>query len=162
ESDKSDSGSSFSMQSPWGTIKILDLGLARLQQPNWKSATNQLTVLAGNSVMQGTPDYLAPEQALNFHAADIRADIYSLGCTLYLLMAGEPPFGSGPLSQKLMRHQQAEPPRVDKVRNDVPAEVVKALAKMLAKQPGERYQTPGEVAQALTGPAAVGQPPSGL
>jgi serine/threonine-protein kinase len=160
ESEKSDSGSSFSMQSPWGTIKILDLGLARLQQPNWKSNTQQLTVLAGNSVMQGTPDYLAPEQALNFHAADIRADIYSLGCTLYFLLAAEPPFSGGALTQKLMRHQQVEAPRIDKARDDVPAEVVKVLARMLAKQPGDRYQTPGEVAHALTGPAAVGQAPA--
>jgi serine/threonine protein kinase len=132
-----------------GLVKILDLGLARLQQPARESRTSNLTVIAGNSAMQGTPDYLAPEQAIDFHSADIRADIYSLGCTFYFLLTAQPPFGGGSLSQKLIRHHQAEAAPVEKVRPGVPSGVSAVIRKMLAKQPAERYQTPGEVAEAL-------------
>lgn len=132
-----------------GIIKILDLGLARLQQPMASSRTSNLTVIGGNAALQGTPDYLAPEQALDFHNVDIRADIYSLGCTFYYLLAAQPPFGTGSLSQKLIRHQQAEAQPIEKLREDVPPEVARILQKMLAKRPPERYQTPGEVAKEL-------------
>ena len=71
----------------------------------------------------GTVDYQAPEQALDFHRADIRADIYSLGCTFFYLLTGKPPFGSGPLALKLMRHQQATPPSLKERRADVPDEL---------------------------------------
>src|SRR5262249_29595825 len=64
-----------------GTVKILDLGLARLRQPGQSRTANITIAAGGKQVMQGTPDYMAPEQALDFHAADIRSDIYSLGCT---------------------------------------------------------------------------------
>jgi serine/threonine protein kinase len=132
-----------------GQIKLLDLGLARLQQPPADSKTHNLTVVAGTSVMLGTPDYMAPEQALDLHSADIRADIYSLGCTLYFLLAGQPPFGSGSLAEKLMKHQQAEPRAIQEIRPDLPAKLSLIAQKMLAKRPGDRYQTPGEVARAL-------------
>jgi serine/threonine protein kinase len=132
------------------TVKILDLGLARLEKPVAGSRTQQLTVLAGNAALQGTPDYLAPEQALDFHAADIRADIYSLGCTLFFLLTGQPPFPGGTLPQKLLRHQQAEPPDITNTRTDLPADVPAILRKMLAKSPDDRYQTPGELADALS------------
>jgi len=130
-------------------VKILDLGLARLEKPVAGSRTHQLTVLAGNAALQGTPDYLAPEQALDFHAADIRADVYSLGCTFFFLLTGQPPFPGGTLPQKLMRHQMAEPPDVAAVRSDLPPGVPAILGKMLAKKPEDRYQTPGEVAEDL-------------
>jgi serine/threonine-protein kinase len=130
-------------------VKILDLGLARLDKPVAGSRTHQLTVLAGNAALQGTPDYLAPEQALDFHAADIRADVYSLGCTLYFLLTAQPPFPGGTLPQKLMRHQMAEPPDIAAVRTDVPPGIPAILTKMLAKKPEDRYQTPAEVAEAL-------------
>src|SRR5262249_18370628 len=87
-----------------GTIKILDLGLARWKQRAGGSTTGNLTVLGGASLMQGTPDYMAPEQALDFHSADIRSDLYSLGCTLYFLLAGQPPFPEGSLAEKLIKH----------------------------------------------------------
>ena len=99
--------------------------------------------------MQGTPDYMAPEQALDFHSADTRADIYSLGCTFFYLLAGKPLFGGGSLAEKLMKHQHGEPPPLRQVRPDAPAELDAILQKMLAKKPGNRYQSPGEVALAL-------------
>jgi serine/threonine protein kinase len=135
--------------SEFGLVKILDLGLARLQQPAEGSRTRNLTLLAGNQVMQGTPDYMAPEQALDFHSADIRADIYSLGCTLYFLLAGKPPF-EGTLHEKLLKHQTAEPAHITSVRGDVPAGLLPIMRKMLAKRPPDRYQTPGELARDLT------------
>jgi len=136
---------------PYGLIKILDLGLARLQEAAPDSRSANLTLVSGPSVMQGTPDYMAPEQALDFHAADIRADIYSLGCTLFFLLTGRPPFAGASLAQKLLKHQQAEPPAVEKIRADIPPALVGVLGKMLAKQPADRFQTPGDVARALTG-----------
>lgn len=93
--------------------------------------------------------YLPPEQALDFHGADIRADIYSLGCTFYYLLTGQPPFAGGTMAQKLIKHQQAEPPPIDAIRSDLPAGLSEVLRKMLAKRPDDRYQTPAEVAQAL-------------
>jgi serine/threonine protein kinase len=130
-------------------IKILDLGLARLQYHPIGSSTANLTLASGKGVTQGTPDYMSPEQALDFHGADIRSDIYSLGCTLYYLLAGQPPFGGGALTEKLMRHQMKEPPPLSQHRADLPAGLTPILNRMLAKQPADRYQTPGEVAQAL-------------
>jgi serine/threonine protein kinase len=132
-----------------GVIKILDLGLARLQQPARGSSTKNLTVLTGNSVMQGTPDYMSPEQALDFHTADTRADIYSLGCTFFYLLTGQPPFGSATLHEKLLKHQTAPPPPLDQFRKDVPQPVAEVVRKMLAKRPSDRFQVPGDVAQAL-------------
>jgi serine/threonine protein kinase len=132
-----------------GLVKILDLGLARMQQPSANGRTNNLTMLSGHAVTQGTPDYMAPEQALDFHSADTRADIYSLGCTLFFLLTGVPPFAGGNLAEKLMSHQQAEPPLAG-LNGKVPPGVVSILRQMLAKSPGERFQTPGAVADALT------------
>src|SRR5262249_14372399 len=80
-------------------------------------------------------------------------DIYSLGCTFYFLLTGQPPFGSGSVTQKLMRHQQAEATPIEKMRLGLPPGLPPILNKMLAKNPGDRYQTPGEVAAAI---AALG------
>ena len=137
-----------------GVVKILDLGLARLREPAASSRTKNLTVLAGNSVMLGTPDFMAPEQAIDFHRADIRSDIYSLGCTFYFLLTGRPPY-SGSLTQKLTRHQQGDIPSAE-VLEQHPA-VADVLRKMLAKKPDERYQTPAAVVDAL---AKVGSGPA--
>jgi serine/threonine-protein kinase len=133
----------------YGTVKILDLGLARLQQPAKGSATKNLTVLSGNAIMQGTPDYMSPEQALDFHTADTRADIYSLGCTFFYLLTGQPPFSGATLAEKLLKHQTAPPPPLEDFRKDVPPPVAEIVRKMLAKRPPDRFQVPGEVAQAL-------------
>lgn len=148
----SGNSSKKTIQSALGTstqVKILDLGLARLQQPAATSKTKNLTVLAGNSLMLGTPDYLAPEQAIDFHSADIRSDIYSLGCTFYFLLTGQPPFPGGGLNQKLIRHQQEKPPSLEAARKDLPHGLSAIVEKMLAKHPDDRYQTPGEVVQAM-------------
>jgi serine/threonine-protein kinase len=132
-----------------GVIKILDLGLARLHRPANGELTNNLTTT--NPVMMGTLDYMAPEQALDFHAADIRADIYSLGCTFYYLLTAQAPFPDGTLAQKLMRHQQTEPVPVEKLQPAVPAGVAAVVRRMMAKQPQLRFQVPGEIVAALCG-----------
>jgi serine/threonine protein kinase len=104
---------------------------------------------ATDTSMVGTADYLAPEQARNSNLADIRSDIYSLGCTLYFLLTGQPPFPDGNLMQKIMRHQQAEPRPLSDFRADVPAGVTALLKRMLAKDPGQRFKTPISVAMSL-------------
>src|SRR5437763_1648030 len=106
----------------------------------------------------GTADYMAPEQARDSHTADIRADIYSLGCSLYSLLTGQLPFPEGDAIQKLMAHLTQAPRPVGELRPDVPPEVCAILERMMAKDPARRYQTPAEVAAALapfTHPAAA-------
>jgi len=145
---------------PSARVKILDLGLARLPRRQQSAAahedefaTSLLTPVG--SVMMGTPDFMAPEQAIDFHQVDIRADIYSLGCTFFFLLTGRPPFPGGSAFQKLMRHQQAPPPDVTTLRADLPAGLNAVLQRMLAKTPQDRYQTPAAVATALA-PFAAG------
>lgn len=94
-------------------------------------------------------DYLAPEQVLNSTEADPRSDIYSLGCTLYFLLVGTPPFGDGSISETLLKHQTAMPTPIDQLRPDVPKELAQICAKMMAKKPADRYQTAAEVVAAL-------------
>jgi serine/threonine protein kinase len=140
-----------------GLIKVADLGLARLPRTTNDEVTAALTggvqtsgtLTPQNAVLMGTADYLAPEQAVDFHAADIRADIYSLGCTLYYLLTGRPPFPATTLVEKVLRHQQAEPPDLKNLRSDVPDGLVAIARRTLAKRPADRYQTPGELADAL-------------
>ena len=100
-------------------------------------------------VLLGTPAYLAPEQARNARAADIRSDIYSLGCTFYFLLTGQPPFPGNSVMQKLFQHQKEEPKPIESFRSNVPPGLSAILKKMMAKQPAERYQTPGEIAKAM-------------
>jgi hypothetical protein len=99
----------------------------------------------------GTLDYVAPEQLRNAAAVDIRADVYSLGCTLYHLLAGEPPFAASgrDLADKIVAQLQQAPPPIRARRPDVPAELAAALDRLLAKDPAARYDTPAEVAAAL-------------
>ena len=100
-------------RSPWGTVKILDMGLARYCDPFTGQASTHLTQLG--SVM-GTPDFIAPEQARDSHGSDIRADLYSLGCTLYFLLTGQAPFPDGTMTDKLLQHQFDEPESLAAVR----------------------------------------------
>jgi hypothetical protein len=98
----------------------------------------------------GTPDYIAPEQAKDARSADVRADIYSLGCTLYFLLTGRVPFPDGTTLQKFIAHLEQTPRPVREVRPDVPAELEAVLARMMAKKPADRYQQPLDAANALT------------
>jgi serine/threonine protein kinase len=136
------------IRKPQATIvKILDLGIARLDPlTDPEQAAGSLT---RKGELLGTPDYIAPEQALDAHAVDTRADIYSLGCTLYFLLTARPPFVDGSLAQKLIWHQTIEPPAVEELRRDVPPELAAVVRRMMAKAPADRYPTPGEVASAL-------------
>src|SRR5262249_20431634 len=118
------------MVTPKGVVKILDFGLARLVVE--KRVGPGLT--AADAVM-GTPEYLAPEQALDARQADVRADIYSLGCTLYCLLAGQPPFPEGTAMQKVMAHLERQPRPLPEVRADVPAALWAVVERMLAKEP---------------------------
>ncbi|MGI9430458.1 MAG: serine/threonine protein kinase [Bythopirellula sp.] len=126
-----------------GVVKLLDMGLARIVDD-----TASLTIDNNENVL-GTADYLAPEQALNSHQADARADIYSLGCTLYFLLTGHPPFPEGSISERLMKHQVESPPSVLKDRPDIPPTLLHICEKMMAKKPEDRYQTAGDVATRL-------------
>jgi serine/threonine protein kinase len=128
-----------------GTVKVLDLGLALYQPGGESTVTQQLD----SNVVLGTADYLAPEQALNLHEVDGRADVYSLGATLYALLAGQPPFPKGTIGQKLMWHQMKEPEPINAVRPDVPAELAAVVTRMLAKKPEHRFPSMAEVVTAL-------------
>ena len=128
-------------------VKILDLGLALLATE--RSGTGELT---SSGEAMGTADYIAPEQAFDSHNVDIRADIYSLGCTLYKLLTGSTPF-SGPqyqsTMQKMLAHAQSPPPAANSLRPDIPDELFAVLERMMAKKPADRFQIPAEVAEAL-------------
>jgi DNA-directed RNA polymerase specialized sigma24 family protein len=101
-----------------------------------------------NAIM-GTPDYMAPDQAEDARNADIRADVYSLGCTLYYLLTGSVPFPAPTPLLKIVAHREQPPPSLRSARPEVPRELAAVVARMLAKKPEERYQTPAEVAAAL-------------
>ena len=124
-------------------VKVLDLGLALVTGDEKKAS---LTVAYDENVL-GTADYLAPEQAMNSHNVDGRADIYGLGCSLYYLLTGHPPFAEGTLPQRLMAHQKSPPPAISLDRPDAPSDLVQICMKMMAKKPANRYQTMQEVAQ---------------
>jgi WD40 repeat protein len=128
-----------------GTVKILDFGLARLAAEAGSAPGN---VTAQGTIL-GTVDYLAPEQADDARQADIRSDIYSLGCTLYHLLSGRPPFPKGTLVQKVMAHQERQPQSLLELRPDVPPDLLRVIERMMAKLPERRYQTPAEVCSAL-------------
>jgi serine/threonine protein kinase len=128
-------------------IKILDLGLARLEMD---PVPGEEITTTGQAM--GTADYIAPEQVEDTHSVDIRADIYSLGCTLYKLLAGQPPFAGpdypGPI-QKFWAHANKPVPPIAQFREDIPPRLAVVLERMLAKAPADRYATPAEVAAAI-------------
>jgi serine/threonine-protein kinase len=127
-------------------IRILDLGLARLCEDD--PAVARLGLTQEGAVM-GTADYMAPEQARDSRAVDIRSDIYSLGCTFYFALAGQVPFPGGTAIEKMLHHQLDEPAPLEKFRPDLPAPVSAILRRMMAKQATDRFQTPAEVAAAV-------------
>jgi serine/threonine protein kinase len=137
-----------------GVVKILDLGLARLTHDTDDNLTRQ-----NDENVLGTADYLAPEQALDSHTVDIRADIYSLGATFYYLLTGSPPFPEGSVAQKLIWHQNRMPRSIKSIRPEVPEEIVAIVERMMAKDPAQRFQTPAEVMAALAPWVATPIPP---
>lgn len=136
------------------SIKILDLGLALLDVDDQESLT-----LMYNERVMGTADYLSPEQAVNSHDVDHRADIYSLGCTLYYLLTGVPPFPEGTLAQRIAMHQSKEPRDIRALRPEVPLEVVKFCSRMMRKKPVNRYQNCRELVEDIDAWFATGQFP---
>lgn len=127
-----------------GLVKISDLGLARAEDPEVAESGSRLTK---EGLAVGTPDFVAPEQARNAQAADIRSDIYSLGCTFYYLLVGDVPYPGGTATEKMLKHNREPLPVLP--RDDVPKAVLDILKRMTAKNPAERYQTPQELVDAL-------------
>ncbi len=149
-----------------GQVKILDFGLARLAsetRADLAASSSPLPTggegpgvrgsehadLTNLGDIMGTPDYMAPEQAIDASQADIRADIYSVGAVLYYLLTGQKPFPSGVARANLVARRYAPPTPIGKVRNDLPAGLTAVIEKMMAKDLANRYQTPAEVVKAL-------------
>ncbi len=127
-----------------GRAKLIDMGLARLLDPSESKAD-----LTASGVTLGTFDYISPEQARDPRAADIRSDIYSLGCTFFFMLTGRPPFPEGTVLQKLLQHQGDEPPDVRTFQPNIPSEVALLIQKMMAKDPRQRFQTPSLLVDSL-------------
>jgi len=149
-----------------GQVKILDFGLARLASEtrvsSEKMSKNGRADLTRHGEIMGTPDYMAPEQITSPHTADIRADIYSLGCTLYFLLTGQPPFADGSASDVLYSQKHRTPQPITDWRDDVPNELIAIIDKMLAKQPADRFQAPADVVKAVTPYLRTSAPPSAV
>lgn len=128
---------------PGGRARIVDMGLARLHQVEGNA---DLTV---SGMTLGTFDYISPEQARDPRAADVRSDLYSLGCTIFYMLAGRPPFAEGTLVQKLLQHQQSPPPAIEELRPEVPKRLAAIVARLMEKDPLDRYQRPAVLAADL-------------
>jgi serine/threonine protein kinase len=124
-------------------VKLIDLGLARTTGDEEEFRVTR----AGSTV--GTIDYLSPEQARDSSSADIRSDIYSLGCTFYHMLGGRPPFAEGGLGERIYKHQTTDPPDVRELNAEVSDEMWWVLQKMLAKGPDDRQQDPAELIEEL-------------
>jgi serine/threonine protein kinase len=127
-------------------LKVVDFGLARIRGGLDPNAD---TVRGGTGSVLGTLDYISPEQANNIHDADIRADLYSLGCTFYFALTGQVPFPGGTGMTKVLKHLMEEPASASSLRPDIPAGVDAILRKLLQKDRAARFQTPGELATHL-------------
>ena len=142
-----------------GEVKVLDLGLALLDEQVYEG---RITHIPEDTIL-GTADYLAPEQALDSHKVDARADIYALGGVLYFCLTGHPPFPEGSVSKRLLAHQQSEPSDILLDRPDTPDDIVALCKKMMSKNPDHRQQTAKEVVHnfeawlVLNGYAAEGE-----
>jgi serine/threonine-protein kinase len=123
-----------------GQVKLVDMGLARLHQV--ESSDNDLTA---SGVMLGTFDYISPEQARDPRVADVRSDLYSLGCTLFFMLAGQPPFPEGTALQKVLRHSTDEPPDVRQFRPELGSRTAALVSRLLSKKPSQRHQSPAEL-----------------
>jgi serine/threonine protein kinase/formylglycine-generating enzyme required for sulfatase activity len=130
-----------------GTVKILDMGLARFTGA--EAALGGAERLTTTGQAMGTCDYMAPEQSLDTHEADARADIYSLGCTLYRLLTGSPPYQGETVAKLFLMHLEAPIPSLCQARPEVPQALDASFQRMLAKKPEDRYQSMAEVAAEL-------------
>lgn len=140
-----------------GNIKLLDLGLARFFDP---ARSDNLTQQIDASCIIGTADYIAPEQVMDSSSADIRADIYSLGYTMYFLLTRKLPAGDGPVMKKLLWHQTKNAEPIRNHRPEIPEAVAAIIERMTHKIPAERFQTPLDVVEALApwAPKSVARP----
>jgi serine/threonine protein kinase len=139
-----------------GQIKILDMGLARLDQGGKRSAEENIT---RTGTIMGTVDYMAPEQAMNTRHADHRADIYSLGCTLYFLLNGAPPYAGETMMERLVAHRELPIPSLTALRDDVPLELDRIFQRLMAKYADQRYQSIEELIDDLALAQEQGQRP---
>jgi hypothetical protein len=124
---------------PAGRARVVDMGLARLHH---MAGDQDLTV---SGVTLGTFDYISPEQARDPRSADVRSDLYSLGCTIFFMLTGRPPFADGTMVQKLLQHQQDPPPAIESLRPDVPRRFGAILGRLMEKEPADRYQRPADL-----------------
>jgi serine/threonine protein kinase len=146
-----------------GLVKVADLGLARLSSTA-DGAGEQASITQAGGII-GTPDYMPPEQALDATSTDHRADVYSLGCTLFFLLTGRVPFKGGSVMALLLKHREAPIPDLVANRSDVPVELDAIFRRMVAKRPADRYATMTEVVEALEAvkgklPTQTSPPPS--
>jgi serine/threonine-protein kinase len=127
-----------------GRVKLLDLGLALFTDEDKASLT-----IDHNDKVLGTADYLAPEQALNSHGVDHRADLYGLGCTMYYMLTGSPPFPEGSIAQRIAKHQKVMPTEIRKLRPQCPGELEGICWKLMQKEPKYRYASAAQTAEVL-------------
>jgi len=129
---------------PAGRARVVDMGLARLHH---MAGDQDLTV---SGMTLGTFDYISPEQARDPRSADVRSDLYSLGCTVFFMLVGRAPFANGTMVQKLLQHQQDPPPAIELLRPDVPKRFAQILGRLMEKAPKDRYQRPADLVADLT------------
>jgi serine/threonine-protein kinase len=129
---------------PQGRAKLVDMGLARrFEQRGGDDGLTQ------SGMTLGTFDYISPEQARDPRSVDVRSDLYSLGCTLFHMLTGRPPFPEGTVLQKLLQHQEEPPPNIRTLNPSVTPDLASILAKLMAKDPDRRYQTPEQLVRDL-------------
>jgi serine/threonine-protein kinase len=138
---------------PPPVLKVVDFGLARFRGAAPGKAD---TIRVEPGAVFGTVDYISPEQARDLHAVDIRADLYSLGCVFYFALAGRVPFPGGGAMEKLVRQLSEEPQRLRELRPEIPAALEAIVSRLMAKERGERFQTPAELAAELAALSRAG------
>lgn len=142
------------------TVKLVDFGLARVQAVGAAAPVGLGTILTRENTVMGTPDYLSPEQSRDLHQVDIRSDLYSLGCTFYFLMTGRTPFPGGTPLEKMIRHASEDPAAVESLCPGIAPEIAQVVRRLMSKRPEDRFQTPADLARALTPLASAAPEPA--